>query len=488
MPKKNTEKIEIKKLSPLKEKYLSTNLNNKKLTSEEKLDLLNKKIDYLNINLGKNKQKIPRQNSSESKNKIKNLRPGSIKGPWSEEENKLLIEWVRKNGHKRWKKCEKIIPGRTSKQCREHWKNCLNPDLIKGFWSSEEDFLIMYFYEKCGGSWKKMINLFNGRTENSIKNRFFSQLRKIASCNLSSTEKRLSHKKKLDELLNYLNIAIENSRKRYLKEKPQNEEDFNKYLFEMEKKIKHKKNKILNDEENNINDTILSTNLSNLENSQNILNKKDKTKSFFCLNRKRTLNIPKEINILDKKGNNSKIEETNYIRENINNINEEYLKNKEENVNENPNLNIESENLKTNINQNENYLKERNDNFKYQKENNPENENNEINNFDLLNKNESINNFTNNNINQKYTIYEVFPPNSLFNNYLYNNNNIYNNSYYSPQGINYFNRSDSFSDIQNRLLYNTYNFIKKPSFNSIEGNQEINNDIENPLYFNLKHF
>ena len=89
MPKKNTEKIEIKKLSPLKEKYLSTNLNNKKMTSEENLDLLNNKIDYLNINLSKNKQKIPRQNSRESKNKIKNLRPGSIKGPWSEEENKL---------------------------------------------------------------------------------------------------------------------------------------------------------------------------------------------------------------------------------------------------------------------------------------------------------------------------------------------------------------------------------------------------------------
>jgi len=100
-------------------------------------------------------------------NKIKNLRPGSIKGPWSEEENKLLIEWVRKNGHKRWKKCEKIIPGRTSKQCREHWKNSLNPDLIKGFWSSEEDFLIMYFYEKCGGSWKKMIK--EGKMKQIIK-------------------------------------------------------------------------------------------------------------------------------------------------------------------------------------------------------------------------------------------------------------------------------------------------------------------------------
>ena len=58
---------------------------------------------------------------------------------------------------------------------------CLNPELVKGEWTSEEDFLIMYFYEQCNGSWKKIIPLFNGRTENSIKNRFFSQLRKIAT-------------------------------------------------------------------------------------------------------------------------------------------------------------------------------------------------------------------------------------------------------------------------------------------------------------------
>ena len=56
----------------------------------------------------------------------------------------------------------------------------------------------MYFYEKCNYSWKKLVLLFNGRTENSIKNRFFSELRKIATKN--SVEKIPCSKIKLEEL------------------------------------------------------------------------------------------------------------------------------------------------------------------------------------------------------------------------------------------------------------------------------------------------
>ena len=105
------------------------------------------------------------------------------KGPWSPEEDKLLRKWVKQNGPKHWEACGRFIKGRKGKQCREHWNNCLNPKLIKGHWTTEEDFLIMFFYEKCKGSWKKIIPLFNGRIENSIKNRFYSQLRKYATIN-----------------------------------------------------------------------------------------------------------------------------------------------------------------------------------------------------------------------------------------------------------------------------------------------------------------
>jgi hypothetical protein len=112
------------------------------------------------------------------------------KGQWSLEEDKLLEQWVKQYGPKDWVGCGNFIQGRSGKQCREHWNNCLNPDLIKGDWTEEEDFLIMFFYEKCKGSWKKIVLLFNGRTENAIKNRFFSQLRKYATKNMNSKERR----------------------------------------------------------------------------------------------------------------------------------------------------------------------------------------------------------------------------------------------------------------------------------------------------------
>ena len=215
-------------------------------------------------------------------NKI--LKPGIIKGPWRAEEDKILMDWVKKNGAKNWTKCCEVVKGRSGKQCREHWNNSLNPEVKKGKWTTEEDFLIMYFYKKYDGSWKKIINLFEGRTENSIKNRFFSQLRKIAANKLKLDEKRFCSKIKLETLLNYLDIATIDAKKNYLVEKPQNEDELLKYLSSLEQKIikaknkNKKKSKTKENQENIINNDNNEKNLSTI----NIENNKAKfTKKFL---------------------------------------------------------------------------------------------------------------------------------------------------------------------------------------------------------------
>ena len=43
------------------------------------------------------------------------MRPGLKKGPWSPEEDKLLIDWVKKNGKGKWAKCSRYIKGRSGK-------------------------------------------------------------------------------------------------------------------------------------------------------------------------------------------------------------------------------------------------------------------------------------------------------------------------------------------------------------------------------------
>ena len=128
-------------------------------------------------------------------------------GPWDEKEDKLLKQWVEKNGAYNWTKCAEYMKFRTAKQCREHWKNNLDFNLKVGQWTSEEDLLIMKFYKKYE-SWRKMIPMFEGRTENSIKNRFFSQLRKIVVKKRPTGRKEYGTKYGLEILKNYLDEGI----------------------------------------------------------------------------------------------------------------------------------------------------------------------------------------------------------------------------------------------------------------------------------------
>ena len=110
-------------------------------------------------------------------NKI--LKPGLTKGPWTPAEDEMLTSWVRKHGASHWSCCAKAIKGRNGKQCRERWNNILNPSIKKGSWTYEEDLKIIELYFQMGSKWSQMVPYLNGRSENAIKNRFYSNLRKM---------------------------------------------------------------------------------------------------------------------------------------------------------------------------------------------------------------------------------------------------------------------------------------------------------------------
>ena len=207
--------------------------------SPEEDELLSSLVKTFNYKNWKNiSQNIPGRTAIQCLHRwTKILQPGLVKGPWTAQEDAKLYEWVKKQGPTKWTLCSEIIPGRSGKQCREHWNNSLNPDVKKGLWSSEEDYLIMIFYKKYDGSWKKIIPIFKNRTENSIKNRFFSQLRKIASSFIHSKEKKFSAKIKLDQLLQYLDIASKKAKEKFLKDKPMNEKELENYIDEIDQKL-----------------------------------------------------------------------------------------------------------------------------------------------------------------------------------------------------------------------------------------------------------
>ena len=227
-------------------------------------------------------QKSIYDKNQKSNKRNNRARQGLKKGQWSIKEDELLEQWIKENGPRKWNQCGRFIQGRSGKQCREHWNNCLNPELIKGEWTSEEDFLIMYFYEECNGSWKKIIPLFNGRTENSIKNRFYSQLRKIATKDLSIEERKECAKIKLEQLKKFLNEAICDAKKELLSHMKMNEEELKEYVNKMKMKIQKK-----NLEENE-NSEVLSTNLGELENIKNNNALENNVNEINFLGKKRT--------------------------------------------------------------------------------------------------------------------------------------------------------------------------------------------------------
>ena len=85
---------------------------------------------------------------------------------------------------------------------------------------------------------KKIVPLFNYRTENAIKNTFYSQLRKYATKNMNSKDRRrLWGKIKLNELKNHINEALSEAKSELLKKSKMTENQFNLFIQNNEQKI-----------------------------------------------------------------------------------------------------------------------------------------------------------------------------------------------------------------------------------------------------------
>ena len=100
------------------------------------------------------------------------------RGTWSKQEDQKLIEKVQELGPRNWSLIAKSLPGRIGKQCRERWHNHLDPNINKSKWTKDEDTLIVDLYRKLGKKWCEIAKYIPGRTDNAIKNRFNSNLKR----------------------------------------------------------------------------------------------------------------------------------------------------------------------------------------------------------------------------------------------------------------------------------------------------------------------
>ncbi|XP_072521117.1 snRNA-activating protein complex subunit 4 isoform X2 [Salminus brasiliensis] len=109
------------------------------------------------------------------------LDPSIKKGPWSKEEDELLLKAVEKHGPKEWWKIRMEVPGRTDNACRDRYLDCLRDDVRRGAWSDEEVELLKIKIEKYGvGKWAKIASEIPNRIDSQCLNKWKWMMRTTA--------------------------------------------------------------------------------------------------------------------------------------------------------------------------------------------------------------------------------------------------------------------------------------------------------------------
>ncbi|KAG2693233.1 hypothetical protein I3760_08G088100 [Carya illinoinensis] len=116
------------------------------------------------------------------------------RGPWTDEEDSMLKNYVTINGEGRWNSVARCTGlKRTGKSCRLRWLNYLRPDVKRGNITLQEQLLILELHSRWGNRWSKIAQYLPGRTDNEIKNYWRTRVQKQAKqlkCDVNSKQFR----------------------------------------------------------------------------------------------------------------------------------------------------------------------------------------------------------------------------------------------------------------------------------------------------------
>lgn len=102
---------------------------------------------------------------------------------FSAEDDALLLNLVEDSkGKPHWRTISSKMNGKSPRQCRERYKNYLNPSLLHEDWTPEEDELLIVKHKELGNHWIAIAKCIPGRTGNSVRNRWNLLSRKHKNC------------------------------------------------------------------------------------------------------------------------------------------------------------------------------------------------------------------------------------------------------------------------------------------------------------------
>ncbi|XP_073155964.1 transcription factor MYB78-like isoform X2 [Henckelia pumila] len=114
------------------------------------------------------------------------------RGPWTVEEDFILINYIAHHGDGRWNSLARSAGlKRTGKSCRLRWLNYLRPEVRRGNITLEEQLLILELHSRWGNRWSKIAQHLPGRTDNEIKNYWRTRVQKHAKqlkCDVNSKQ------------------------------------------------------------------------------------------------------------------------------------------------------------------------------------------------------------------------------------------------------------------------------------------------------------
>ncbi len=101
------------------------------------------------------------------------------KRKFTPEEDELILRLVSQHGEANWSIIAAQMQGKNRKQLRDHYVNFLKSQVSEDRFSPAEDAAMLELMRRYGRAWNTIARLMPGRSPISIKNRYYSKLRRV---------------------------------------------------------------------------------------------------------------------------------------------------------------------------------------------------------------------------------------------------------------------------------------------------------------------